>query len=61
MFGALADRKGARVSLSVSCTIIRMGAIMYAFIHPSDSRHMFLLLAAQVVLGVGSGTLGVTR
>jgi MFS family permease len=60
-FGAIADKKGTFAALSVSCVLVGVGALLFSFVRPSEHSNLWLLFAAQVMLGVGSGTLGVTR
>jgi ceroid-lipofuscinosis MFS transporter 7 len=59
LFGALSHTYGYSKVLMVSCSILLLGTLMYAQIQNVGST-AFLILA-QTVLGIGSGTLGVTR
>ena len=55
-FGNLSTKHGYRSVLMVASSIIAVGALAYALAWNRAS-----LIMAQVVMGVGSGTLGVTR
>ena len=59
VFGSWSHRYGYTRTLALSVTIILLGTFLYAQV-VNVGRAEFLVLA-QMVLGVGSGTLGVTR
>ena len=59
VFGSWSHRYGYTRTLTLSVTIILAGTLLYAQV-VNVGRPEFLVLA-QMVLGVGSGTLGVTR
>ena len=56
VFGERSTTHGYRSTLILSCSILIFGTIMYAFASSINS-----LIFSQTILGVGSGTLGVTR
>ena len=55
-FGNLSTKHGYRSVLMVASALIAVGALAYALAWNKEA-----LIAAQVLMGVGSGTLGVTR
>ncbi len=55
-FGGLSTKHGYRRVLMAASGLIAMGALFYALAWTNAA-----LIAAQVMMGVGSGTLGVTR
>ncbi|KAL7516022.1 hypothetical protein ACHAWX_001080 [Stephanocyclus meneghinianus] len=57
--GKMSIDYGYSKSLVVSTTIIIIGCILFASVYRVGS--LYFLVFAQIVLGVGSGTLGVTR
>jgi len=59
VFGSWSHRYGYTRTLTLSVTIILAGTLLYAQV-VNVGRPEFLVLA-QMVLGIGSGTLGVTR
>lgn len=59
IFGSLSHTHGYTNSLLLSCSILCFGTLLYAQI-PVVGRLDFLIIS-QTVLGMGSGTLGVTR
>mmetsp|Transcript_20804 Transcript_20804/g.29912 ORF Transcript_20804/g.29912 Transcript_20804/m.29912 type:complete len:491 (+) Transcript_20804:87-1559(+) len=56
ILGSLSESYGYRVILLISSVVVFVGCLTYAF-----STSVSMLLAAQIIIGVGSGTLGVTR
>ena len=56
IFGERSTTHGYRSTLMLSCTIFLIGTLFYAFANSVQS-----LIFAQTLLGIGSGTLGVTR
>jgi MFS family permease len=59
VLGQMSIDYGYSKSLVVSTTIIITGSLLFAAVYRVGS--LYFLIFAQVVLGVGSGTLGVTR
>jgi MFS transporter, ceroid-lipofuscinosis neuronal protein 7 len=59
IFGSLSHTLGYTKSLLISCTLLLIGTILYAQIPNMGSLHF--LISSQMVLGMGSGTLGITR
>jgi MFS transporter, ceroid-lipofuscinosis neuronal protein 7 len=59
LFGAWSHSMGYTKTLTLSICILMLGTLMYAQV-PAIGRLDFLIVA-QTVLGIGSGTLGVTR
>ena len=59
VFGSWSHRYGYTRTLALSVTIILVGTLLYAQV-VNIGRAEFLVFA-QMILGVGSGTLGVTR
>lgn len=59
IFGSLSHSIGYSKTLTISTMIILVGTLLYAQA-PAVGRNEFLILA-QIVMGIGSGTLGVTR
>mmetsp|Transcript_15740 Transcript_15740/g.23959 ORF Transcript_15740/g.23959 Transcript_15740/m.23959 type:complete len:510 (+) Transcript_15740:151-1680(+) len=60
VFGYWSDRvSGYRSILITSCSLLVVGTLVYAQA-PAIGKRGFLI-AAQMILGIGSGTLGVTR
>lgn len=59
LFGSWSIKYGYSKTLLCSCSILLLGTLLYAQAQ-NVGRPQFLILA-QVVLGMGSGTLGVTR
>lgn len=59
LFGYWSDTKGYRVTLFLSCTVLLTGTLLYAQIE--NVGNLSFLIMSQMVMGVGSGTLGVTR
>lgn len=59
LFGSWSVQYGYSKTLMFSCSILLLGTLMYAQAQ-NVGRTEFLILA-QTVLGIGSGTLGVTR
>lgn len=59
LFGSWSIRHGYTNTLLFSCSILLFGTLMYAQVE-NVGRPEFLILA-QTCLGIGSGTLGVTR
>lgn len=59
LFGRWSVTYGYSKTLLLSCTILLLGTFLYAQVQNVGSPAF--LIAAQICLGVGSGTLGVTR
>eukprot|EP00542_Grammatophora_oceanica_P012086 CAMPEP_0194030568 /NCGR_PEP_ID=MMETSP0009_2-20130614/3999_1 /TAXON_ID=210454 /ORGANISM="Grammatophora oceanica, Strain CCMP 410" /LENGTH=527 /DNA_ID=CAMNT_0038670533 /DNA_START=44 /DNA_END=1627 /DNA_ORIENTATION=- len=59
LFGSYSETLGYRKTLLIACCILFIGSFMYAQVQ-NVGRPEFLIVA-QTVLGIGSGTLGVTR
>lgn len=59
LFGSWSQTMGYTKTLLIACTILLFGTFLYAATY-AVGRPAFLILA-QTVLGIGSGTLGVTR
>jgi len=59
MFGTWSVHHGYTNTLTFSCTILMCGCLMYAQIGNVGS--ILFLTMSQTMLGIGSGTLGVTR
>jgi len=59
LFGSWSHQIGYSKTLLLSCNILLVGTLLYAQIE-NIGRPEFLIVA-QTVLGIGSGTLGVTR
>jgi len=59
IFGQWSVEYGYRKTLLVSCCILTLGTLLYAQVG-NIGRSEFLLFS-QITLGIGSGTLGVTR
>jgi ceroid-lipofuscinosis MFS transporter 7 len=59
VFGSWSHTLGYTVTLVTSCAVLFLGTLLYAQVE-NVGRPEFLVVA-QTVLGVGSGTLGVTR
>ena len=59
MFGSWSIKYGYRYTLLVSSTILLIGTILYS--QASHVGRPEFLIFAQTILGIGSGTLGVTR
>jgi MFS transporter, ceroid-lipofuscinosis neuronal protein 7 len=59
LFGYWSDTIGYRKTLFLSCTILLTGTLFYAQIE--NVKRLHFLIISQMVLGIGSGTLGVTR
>jgi hypothetical protein len=59
LFGSWSVTHGYSATLLLSCGILLIGTLLYAQVQ-NVGRPEFLI-AAQIVLGIGSGTLGVTR
>lgn len=57
--GYFCDKYRHKVSLLISSCVIGLGAVVWANV--SLTRSLYLLYTAQFLLGVGSGSLGVTR
>ena len=58
-FGSWSTERGYRMTLLMSCSILLLGTLLSTQIQ-SVGRTSFLIFC-QTILGVGSGTLGVTR
>ena len=59
MFGTWSVNYGYSKTLLFSCSILWVGTLLYA--QAQNVGHVAFLIFAQIVLGIGSGTLGVTR
>jgi ceroid-lipofuscinosis MFS transporter 7 len=59
MFGRWSLEYGYSKTLLASCSILWIGTILYA--QAQNVGHVAFLIFAQIFLGLGSGTLGVTR
>jgi MFS transporter, ceroid-lipofuscinosis neuronal protein 7 len=59
LFGNWSHRYGYSKVLLLSCIILCFGTLLYAQVQ--NVGHLEFLIVAQTVLGIGSGTLGVTR
>eukprot|EP00536_Pseudo-nitzschia_multiseries_P017426 jgi/Psemu1/264283/estExt_Genewise1Plus.C_15420008 len=59
MFGGWSATYGYSKTLLFSCSILWIGTILYT--QAQNVGHVGFLIFAQIVLGLGSGTLGVTR
>jgi len=59
LFGAWSHTRGYTQTLLLATSILLFGTLVYAQVPNMNS--LVALLAAQMILGVGSGTLGVTR
>ena len=55
-FGNLSTKNGNRSVLMVASALLAVGALAYALAWNKEA-----LIVSQIVMGVGSGTLGVTR
>ena len=55
-FGNLSTKYGYRKVLAIASSLIALGALSYAIAWSAPT-----LIVAQILMGVGSGTLGVTR
>ena len=58
-FGKWSETYGYSKTLLFSCSILWVGTLLYA--QAQNVGHVGFLIFAQIVLGLGSGTLGVTR
>lgn len=72
IFGMLSEKRGDKIALIGANCVLIMGCLMYmaasCLLQPSDQPFvdppaggLYLLFAAQLVIGFGCGTLGVTR
>jgi MFS transporter, ceroid-lipofuscinosis neuronal protein 7 len=59
LFGNWSHTYGYSRTLLLSCGILLLGTLLYAQVE--NVGHVQFLIVAQTVLGIGSGTLGVTR
>jgi ceroid-lipofuscinosis MFS transporter 7 len=59
LFGGWSHTRGYTWTLVLACCILFTGTLVYAQV--PTVNHPYFLLLAQLLLGVGSGTLGVTR
>ena len=59
LFGNWSHRYGYSRTLLLSCSILLLGTFLYAQVQ--NVGRVEFLIVAQTVLGIGSGTLGVTR
>jgi MFS transporter, ceroid-lipofuscinosis neuronal protein 7 len=59
LFGNWSHRYGYSKTLLLSCAILLLGTFLYAQVQ--NIGRVEFLIVAQTVLGIGSGTLGVTR
>jgi MFS transporter, ceroid-lipofuscinosis neuronal protein 7 len=59
IFGSWSHTYGYTKTLLLSCTILLIGTLLYAQVE--NVGHVQFLIVAQTILGIGSGTLGVTR
>ena len=59
LFGNWSHRYGYSKTLLLSCSILLLGTFLYAQVQ--NIGRLEFLIVAQMVLGIGSGTLGVTR
>ncbi len=59
LFGNWSHHYGYSRTLLLSCCILLLGTFLYAQVQ--NIGHVEFLIVAQTVLGIGSGTLGVTR
>lgn len=59
LFGAWSETYGYRMTLLTSCAVLLLGTFLHAQVQ-NVGRPGFLIFS-QTILGVGSGTLGVTR
>lgn len=59
IFGSWSHSLGYTKTLLVSCTLLLMGTLLYAQVDVIGEPAVLIL--AQTLLGIGSGTLGVTR
>ena len=62
-FGKMSIERGYFYTLKISLTILLLGATLYSLSEHMDRFQfgMLYLLCAQIIIGIGSGTLGVTR
>ena len=64
-FGRLSTQRGYFFALRISMSIMLLGTFMYSFSDQSvrlfGKYSVFYLIFAQFLIGIGSGTLGVTR
>lgn len=59
LFGSWSVTYGYSKTLLLSCSILLLGTFLYAQVQ--NVGHSWFLILSQICLGVGSGTLGVTR
>lgn len=59
IFGAWSESIGYTYTLLISCTVLLLGTLCYAQVQ--NVGNVDFLIVAQTILGIGSGTLGVTR
>lgn len=59
VFSSLSESIGYRTTLGMSVAILLLGFVLYAQVE--NVGHALFLIFAQFILGMGSGTLGVTR
>lgn len=59
LFGSWSHTMGYTKTLLISCTILLLGTLLYAATYAIGRTECLIL--AQTTLGIGSGTLGVTR
>ncbi|MGH7955190.1 MAG: MFS transporter, partial [Gloeomargaritales cyanobacterium] len=59
LFGSWSITYGYRNTLLLSCSILMLGALLYA--QAAEVGNCEYLILCQIVMGIGSGTLGVTR
>eukprot|EP01031_Cornospumella_fuschlensis_P031251 gene31251-37763_t len=57
--GMIADRYGHRLALLLSALVLTLGSVAWA--HAPQLGGLYALFGAQFLLGLGTGTLGVTR
>ena len=58
-FGKWSTQKGYAITLITSTSIMLLGCVLFAHVYSVGS--LWFLIASQIILGVGSATLGVTR
>jgi MFS transporter, ceroid-lipofuscinosis neuronal protein 7 len=59
LFGSWSNQYGYRITLVIACSILLLGTLVYAQVQ--NIGYPPFLIVAQTILGIGSGTLGVTR
>lgn len=59
LFGGWSTTHGYSKTLLFSCSVLWVGTVLYSQVQ--NVGHLWFLILAQIVMGIGSGTLGVTR